>query len=502
MQIDASATFSDLHRVIQVAFDWEDYHMHEFHPDKSNGHKIHNAEIKPVKDAPEIDEPALFPQPDVFEETEEVLSDWFVQRNDKVTYIYDFGDDWFHDIVLTNVVKRDTERTYPYCSKVRNLAPPEDSRGELIEGEIDLERHETEDERNKINDVMEQAIDDAFPDEPDGDVWPDLLAKAKEFSKLKPWETMADNDIFAVVDPVSGEMLFCSVLGAGDDTFGLGVYIGKAGYSVLLDVLEGVDNTFDTLLRQRSFLMSFEDREDLHKKDYELIKQYGVTFRGRKAWPAFLSMKPGTEPWSMEPEEVRTMLVAIGEAIDVYKQVKGGLELPDVYLEDQVLARVPEDEEGTVLENKYLDLTDYEDDEPETPALAISELEIKRMQKIRMSLPTVLEFSIVHLDMPVQNNPGERPVFPMLVIGIDESEGTVGYQNLVMGSADAGDIQRELLYMLEGVGGIPETLMMDPKTAFSLESVIDTLGLEVDIQESLPLVDRIVEELEQNLPEM
>jgi hypothetical protein len=47
----------------------------------------------------------------------------------KITYVYDFGDDWRHEILVENVLDPDETVTYPRCTGGRRAAPPEDSGG-------------------------------------------------------------------------------------------------------------------------------------------------------------------------------------------------------------------------------------------------------------------------------------------------------------------------------------------------------------------------------------
>ena len=47
----------------------------------------------------------------------------------KVVYVYDFGDDWRHDIVVDKIVPAEPGVAYPRCVGGRREGPPEDCGG-------------------------------------------------------------------------------------------------------------------------------------------------------------------------------------------------------------------------------------------------------------------------------------------------------------------------------------------------------------------------------------
>jgi hypothetical protein len=47
----------------------------------------------------------------------------------KIVYVYDFGDDWRHDIVVEKILPAEPGVAYPRCVTGRRAAPGEDSGG-------------------------------------------------------------------------------------------------------------------------------------------------------------------------------------------------------------------------------------------------------------------------------------------------------------------------------------------------------------------------------------
>jgi hypothetical protein len=129
--VPADISLARLHTVIQVAFGWDDSHMHVFEtPYGSFG--IADAELGHRAEAPVTLEqvaPAV---------------------NGKLRYTYDFGDDWEHDIVVEKILDGGGTAGPPRCTGGRRAAPPEDCGGiwgyeELVEILNDPDHPEHED---------------------------------------------------------------------------------------------------------------------------------------------------------------------------------------------------------------------------------------------------------------------------------------------------------------------------------------------------------------------
>jgi Plasmid pRiA4b ORF-3-like protein len=117
--VRADATLEQLHNVLQSAMGWEDEHMHEF----SIGQRP--AGRRSRDGAPSVEN-----------ERTVRLFDILKRVGSKATYMYDFGDDWEHGIVLEKRLPVDPNVTYPVCTDGQLACPPEDCGG--IYGYYDL----------------------------------------------------------------------------------------------------------------------------------------------------------------------------------------------------------------------------------------------------------------------------------------------------------------------------------------------------------------------------
>ena len=135
--VPVNMTFSSLHKVLQVAFGWKDYHLHEFYiyGDETfdndlfiiNHPGYHKEGYKPIVNLV-CDEEVFDYENDVPVklETGIKLSEY---KPAKIKYNYDFGDNWQHYIEVEKIID-DCDKNYPFCLGGEGNTPPEDVGGE------------------------------------------------------------------------------------------------------------------------------------------------------------------------------------------------------------------------------------------------------------------------------------------------------------------------------------------------------------------------------------
>ncbi len=108
---------AQLHLAIQAAFNWWNYHLHEF----DIGGLRHG-------DAVIADEGLVEGDPRVFDERAVRLRD-FRPAGLKFTYLYDFGDGWRHTVEIEEMVVLDSVPNHATCIDGARARPPEDVGG-------------------------------------------------------------------------------------------------------------------------------------------------------------------------------------------------------------------------------------------------------------------------------------------------------------------------------------------------------------------------------------
>lgn len=121
IQVPETYTFWDLHVAIQDAMGWTDSHLHEFEIKYPlTGEKVYIG--TPHEDWD-------FYGRIVIPENEQKICDWFTKENRVAEYIYDFGDNWRHEVKFEKVLPRDSNIKYPVCIGGKRACPPEDCGG-------------------------------------------------------------------------------------------------------------------------------------------------------------------------------------------------------------------------------------------------------------------------------------------------------------------------------------------------------------------------------------
>ena len=159
VQVKSSSTFLELHKIIQILFDWKDDHLHEFRIQKSNGIRQKNVVIESDEEASSPFDSLFFDDEQTYlSETEERLHDHFLVEKDQARYTYDFGDDWQHKIVLEKILEPAEGTTYPICTAAKNDAPYEDSRYEVMTGDLSLLNSDAKGIVSSVNTVLEMRL--------------------------------------------------------------------------------------------------------------------------------------------------------------------------------------------------------------------------------------------------------------------------------------------------------------------------------------------------------
>jgi hypothetical protein len=113
LELPSDMSLDLVHEVLQTVFGWYDCHCHQFETPSGEFGDLAQNDDASARD----DESAV------------ALAQVAPREKAKVVYVYDFGDDWRHDIVVEAITPAAPGIRYPRCAGGRGLPPEEDSGG-------------------------------------------------------------------------------------------------------------------------------------------------------------------------------------------------------------------------------------------------------------------------------------------------------------------------------------------------------------------------------------
>lgn len=117
--ISNNSTFLELHMAIQLAMGWTNSHLFNFN---SNELIIE----LPTEEGAYFD--AILPEDvEKLNASKTILSEYLNQPGQTIIYMYDFGDDWEHEVTLEKILPKEKWIAYPACIDGEMNCPPENS---------------------------------------------------------------------------------------------------------------------------------------------------------------------------------------------------------------------------------------------------------------------------------------------------------------------------------------------------------------------------------------
>jgi len=157
----------------------------------------------------------------------------------------------------------------------------------------------------------------------------ELYIAAIQFKSVAPWRWMWDSNVICVQNPAGDEDGYCVVLGRNGEFFGLDVCLGEEGLEDYFQMQSRIisPDDMDAVHTKNCLLASFEDRKYLEKEDLKAIKEVGLTFRGRDAWPKFRRYEPGFFPWYISEAQAIFLTHCLQQVLDVAIKFKDNSDL-------------------------------------------------------------------------------------------------------------------------------------------------------------------------------
>ena len=332
--VPAGMTFSQLIHIFHIAMGWQGYHLSMF--------EFKDMGIVIEEHPQDMD----WSDYEVLDAEAELIDPLFDEAR-RFTYVYDFGDDWRHDVTIEDILT-DYSFDYPMVDKYKGDIPYEDCGG--IDGYYDvlqaledpghpdheemLEWTEGFGETTYNMDFANSRLKEIQPENPVSSLkweaaaleeWAKLYEVATEIKSRKPWEHFCDLDIIALINN-ENDIVFMSILGYGGECFGVCVYEGYEGFNDFMMLVHAEELNVSqeyAMFSQNTLCCYWGDRQDLSKRQWEIVRSLGYRYRGKNQWLYFMSNKKGYYPYNLSRDEVLRMteyLTGLKEAVDYYEK--------------------------------------------------------------------------------------------------------------------------------------------------------------------------------------
>jgi hypothetical protein len=252
--------------------------------------------------------------------------------------------------------------------------------------------------------------------------WRELYKAAIQVKEITPWKWMEETDIFGVQHPETDELGFVSVMGMLGEYYAIAVYRGSKGLNGFWRFQEaGHLASPEDLLEVPQLQVSFANRDELQKEDYDTIKKLKLKFRGKSDWPLFRSHRPGFFPWFVEAEEALFLRYILEQTVEVALRFKDNPLLLEPPNEESYFVRVPHREnERLTWEDRILQAPPPE---PQTIPITMDLQMLDALKSIPQSKHKI-ESDFFMFPLPTREK-DDRPFFPYVLLMVDAQSGMI-----------------------------------------------------------------------------
>ena len=249
-----------------------------------------------------------------------------------------------------------------------------------------------------------------------------LYETANRISSFKPWDNFAEADRFVYVLEDKSENLFFSFIRESVGKCGISCYIGDEDYlCARFRLAEKNTKQEPVFMLQNALVCLWDNRPELSKESYELIKELGFKPHGNGAWLHFDHYEIGYVPVPLDEDEVDLLTAALEHL---------HMMLRSIY-EDKL---DPEFDKGKTLvrwyepKDKLYHTNPFEFEMPTgaflVPVSTVNENDLMRTIRSMPKADYTAELDWSYAEIVYTDNEG-RKTFPKLLFSVDPKSGYI-----------------------------------------------------------------------------
>ncbi|MFJ6264143.1 DUF6930 domain-containing protein [Lysinibacillus xylanilyticus] len=348
--------------------------------------------------------------------------------------------------------------------------------GNIHTGKMDKIDLEEINELIREDEEADSLLEDLEPD------YLSLLELTNDLKKLKPWQYLRDDEAVVIDFEDTDYKVLVSVMGAGGKEFGLMIFDIELGYNSLAKFLYEKNISSDFTYSLNALTVNFVDREELDPADYQLIKDCGLSYRGKKNWIQFRSYLEGTHPERPNYLEVDLLINVVSRMINITEARKDGWEYPQLAAHQYPTFKVQMDGE---LQEIYI----LQINIPMPTYECYEEISLfeKAKYKKKPKSALQLEYDLFYMPFGVESEETDRTVYPISCMLVERGSNLVIEHELLPMSKTPSIAQGLLWAFLQGLEVRPSKIFVSKELSPMLQPLAKVVGVEL-VESELPCI--------------
>ena len=454
-----SSSFSTLDEIILLSFDLDGADYFDFEMVKKDG-RVSKEKI------------CFLPKNDTDLDTdEELVDEWLRKPGDEaIAHVIDYSDSF--TIRLESNEELPTNAETPLC--IAGV-------GNIHTGKLDKINLEEINELIGEDEEADSLLEELEPD------YLTLLELTNDLKKLKPWQYFRDDEVVGIHFEDVDYKVLVSVMGAGGEEFGLMIFDMELGYNSLSKILYERNLSSEFSYGLNALTVNFVDREELDQADYLLIKDYGLSYRGKKNWIQFRSYLEGTHPERPNYLEVELLIDVVSRMINITEARKDGWEYPQLAEHQYPMFKVQIDGE---LQEIYI----LQINMPKPTYECYEEISMfeKAKYKKKPKSALQLEYDVFYMPFGVESEVTSRTVYPIAGMLVERGSNLVIEHELFPMPKMPPIVQGVLWAFLQGLEVRPSKVFVSKELSPMLQPLAKMVGVEL-VESELPCIREVRE---------
>ena len=317
--------------------------------------------------------------------------------------------------------------------------------------------------------------------------WLRLYDVTQKIGMMEPWSDFSEKDQFVYVWKGEEKSVHFTFLGDSVGKCGIACYVGEDNYiSARNRILSKNEKQEPVFMLQNALICIWDDREDISKEDYALIKSLGFSPRGKGTWLHFNRHEVGYMPTLLTETDIDFLTVAFENLTMMLRAIyEQGLD--------------PEFDKGKTLTRWYDPKAEIYYTHPlevklpkdigNYPVVTVKENDWLREVRAMQSAGYSVELDWSYLPVPFSDKDG-RNIFPRSMLAVEKESGYILSSLLLTPEQELLGIAFNLLdQLIEKYGKPQEILICDESLRGILADACKKVNIKVTVKKRLSQVN-------------